>query len=174
MVSGSTFVTPPSRALELIIVITSDFVLCQECYDQDPAEHEMEGHHFGHTMALVATYLQQTRIIWIQHQNERERERIIYDKQMAARSDMLSNDETGQFGNLMDFDDEEDPYPEFGDDSVATAENNRQSSANPMEKNLYTCFVCDAGVMLESRFFICGEYSCNGGFYLMIRPGLDH
>lgn len=177
MVSDFTLNLRLYRAPQLIVCADLDFDLCHECYDKDPTEHTMDGHYFGHAMALVAAYLQENRVMWILHQNKREVERcnaIIQEKQRDELSDDLSYDGTGQSGNFLDHSDDTKPHEGFGDYNVATAKNSCQLSASLMKENLYTCCVCGAGVTLESRFFICGEYSCSGGFHLIMRPNSDH
>lgn len=74
--------------------------------------------------------------------------------------------QASQFGSIMDDSDEESA--EGFEDDTPTAD----AGQMPVSlADVYTCCVCGAGVTLEStesRFFICGEYSCSGEPHFVI------
>jgi hypothetical protein len=175
---GSVALLLPDDQPEHLKMIISDFDFCQECYEKPPTEHEVDGHEFGHTMALVAAYLQESRRIWIFLQNERETERYfdihdpIQDTQAVITADEPDDDENDQYGNVLDYGDEEDEYAGFEDEATTTKTD--QVSVSSENENTYTCCVCEDEVTLESRFFICGEYSCQGGFHFITRLDVNY
>lgn len=159
-----------SRIFKLIIIVASDVDLCQECYDKDPAEHEIEGHRFGHDTVLTATYLQESRRLWIYYQNEREAERCYAKIQeiQAPKPPTKPDDDT--WGSVCS-DDDDDPHGIKEDDV------RKKEDAIPVdirqETVLYSCFVCQAYITLESGFFICGEYSCRSESTALLLTGLS-
>lgn len=148
---------------KLIVCIAPDFDLCQQCYDKDPTEHEVEGHQFNHTMALVAAFLQESRRIWIYHQNEHELERSHAEMekvQTPQSSDKSDHDEENELRG-MHTSNEEEPC---GESKQGASIDAPRPLVDFEKEKLYACCVCRSLVTLESRFFICGEYSCRGTF----------
>lgn len=154
----------------MIVSAVTEFDLCHDCYDKHPSEHEIDEHEFGHTVALVATYLQRGRHTWICYQGERETDQCrdkILGMQARTRSPEPDNADS-QSGGTLGYSYDEDWKDATGDEANETGTDEESADimiAHLRKQLLYECFICQAWVTLETRFFICGEYSCRGEYF---------